>query len=153
MWIFGPPPPGGPQKKSRLNVRFFWHRLYFTCPATWGYNVQNHGMLGAAWRGRGTVGSSDKPGRWMAELGQLMTFNTERHFMGLSVSIGVMLQSLNKSSHFHWVRTSKFIMESNKINIQNSEKGYIGATRDSEQQIFGPVAHFIFIINLIIRPI
>ncbi len=28
MWIFGPPPPGGPQKNSRLNVRFFWHRLY-----------------------------------------------------------------------------------------------------------------------------
>ena len=33
------------------------------------------------------------------------------------------------------------------------EKGYIGATRDSEQRIFGPVAHFIFIIDLIIRPI
>ncbi len=28
MWIFGPPLPGGPQKKSELNVRFFWHRLY-----------------------------------------------------------------------------------------------------------------------------
>ena len=30
-------------------------------------------------------------------------------------------------------------------NILDNEKGYIGATRDSEQQIFGPVAHFIFI--------
>ena len=23
MWIFGPPPPGGPRKNSELNVRFF----------------------------------------------------------------------------------------------------------------------------------
>ncbi len=30
MWIFGPPPPGGPWKNSELNVHFFWHRLYST---------------------------------------------------------------------------------------------------------------------------
>ena len=33
------------------------------------------------------------------------------------------------------------------------EKGYIGPTRASELQIFGPVAPFIFIINSITRPI
>ncbi len=29
MGIFGPPPPGGPQKNPELNVRFFWNRLYW----------------------------------------------------------------------------------------------------------------------------
>ncbi len=36
MWIFGPPPPGGPQKNSELNVHFFWNRLYF------GYQWRYH---------------------------------------------------------------------------------------------------------------
>ena len=35
MWIFGLPPPGGPQNNSELNVRFFCNRLYKSVSLTY----------------------------------------------------------------------------------------------------------------------
>ncbi len=37
MWTFGPPPPSGPQKNSKLNVRFFRNRLYILQCQRWSF--------------------------------------------------------------------------------------------------------------------